>query len=118
MTDNNSTAIHERTTEALAALIRQQQHVATFCACGALGTVRDGNHTPLLCARCWVVRYDALRPMPEDAITACEAYLARAQGQLSEARTLAEHIDARAWVANAARNLARWRAMGERMVQG
>lgn len=109
MTDTNFTTI-------LRELIRQQAYLATRCACGKLGDARDGDR--LLCAQCWIARFDAERPAPEDAIASCEAYLNRAQELAAGATTLAEHIAGRQWIANATRNLARWRARREREARG
>lgn len=43
---------------ALAALIRQQRHAATFCArCGKVGTVYGADHVTLLCGRCAIIEW-------------------------------------------------------------
>jgi hypothetical protein len=68
----------------------------------------------MLCARCWILRFDARRPAPEDAIAACEAYLTRAEQQFAHATTLNDQRDARLWIDNATRNLSKWRAFSAR----
>jgi len=58
-------SIHQETTDALAALIRQQAYVATFCAtCGKTGDARADDHVTLICARCWIVAHGGT---PNDA---------------------------------------------------
>lgn len=74
------------------------------------------EYPSMLCARCWVARHDAARPLPEDAITGCEAYLARCEAQLASAVTVNEHRDARLWIDNATRNLTKWKAFSARQV--
>ena len=67
-----------------------------------------------LCPRCWVLRFDAARPAPDAAIAACIAYRERAVQQFADATTLNDQRDARIWIDNADRNIAKWTAKLER----
>lgn len=91
-------------------------YTPTITHCTSCNTHPIIEYPSQLCARCWVARHDAERPLPEDAISGCEAYLARCEAQLRNAVTVNEHLEARLWIDNATRNLVKWKAFSARQV--